>query len=72
MFQVWNLLDLVLLDFFLLMTLKPKFIILPGTEGMVGYRDDWFHVRKFLHGFVLMFVLALVVTVIALGVEWLI
>lgn len=68
-FQMWNLLDLVLLDWFLLMTLKPKFMILPGTEGMAGYRDYGFHFKKFLNGIVLTFILALVVTVIALGVE---
>lgn len=68
-FQMWNLLDLILLDWFLLMTLKPKFMILPGTEGMAGYRDYGFHFRKFLNGIVLTFILALVVTVIALGVE---
>lgn len=69
MFQMWNLLDLVLLDWFLLMTLKPKFMILPGTEGMLGYRDYGFHFRKFLNGIVFTFLLALIVTVIALGVE---
>jgi hypothetical protein len=68
-FQMWNLLDLVLLDWFLLMTLKPKFMILPGTEGMAGYRDYGFHFKKFLNGIVLTFILALVVTVVALGVE---
>ena len=68
-FQMWNLLDLVLLDWFLLMTLKPKFMILSGTEGMAGYRDYGFHFKKFLNGIVFTFILALVVTVIALGVE---
>lgn len=68
-FQMWNLLDLILLDWFLLMTLKPKFMILPGTEGMAGYRDYMFHFRKFLNGIVFTFILALAVTVIALGVE---
>lgn len=71
-FQVWNLLDLVLLDWFLLLTLKPKFMILRGTEGMAGYTDYKYHFRKFLNGIVVTFILALVVTVIALGVEWLI
>lgn len=68
-FQMWNLLDLILLDWFLLMTLKPKFMILPGTEGLAGYRDYGFHFKKFLNGIVFTFILALVVTVIALGVE---
>ena len=68
-FQVWNLLDLILLDWFLLMTLKPKFMILPGTEGMAGYSDYKFHFHKFLNGIVFTFILALLVTGIALGVE---
>ena len=68
-FQTWNLLDLVLLDWFLLMTLKPCFMILPGTEGMAGYNDYGFHFRKFLNGIVFTLILSLIVTVIALGVE---
>lgn len=70
MFQVWNLLDLLLLDWLLLMTLQPRFMILPGTEGMPGYRDHGFHFRKFLNGIVLTFVLGGIVTLIAMAVEW--
>jgi len=69
-FQMWNLLDLVLLDWFLLMTLKPRFMILPGTEGMPGYNDYAFHFRKFLSGIVFTLILSLIVTGIALCVEW--
>ena len=68
-FQVWNLIDLVLLDWFLLMTLKPRFMILPGTEGMAGYSNYGFHFRKFLNGIVFTLILSVIVTVIALGVE---
>ena len=68
-FQVWNLIDLVLLDWFLLMTLKPRFMILPGTEGMAGYSDYGFHFRKFLNGIVFTLILSGVVTTIALGME---
>jgi len=69
-FQVWNLIDLVLLDWFLLMTLKPRFMILPGTDGMAGYNDYKFHFRKFLNGIVFTLILSGTVTAIALGVEW--
>lgn len=68
-FQVWNLIDLVLLDWFLLMTLKPRFMILPGTEGMAGYNDYGFHFRKFLNGIVFTLILSGTVTAIVLGVE---
>jgi hypothetical protein len=72
MFQVWNLLDLLLLDWFLLLTLRPRFMILPGTEGMAGYRDFGFHFRKFLNGIVLTFILGGIATLIALAVEWIV
>lgn len=68
-FQMWNLIDLVFLDWFLLMTLKPRFMILPGTEGMAGYGDYGFHFRKFLNGIVFTSILGGVVTALALGVE---
>lgn len=51
------------------MTLKPRFMILPGTEGMAGYSDYKFHFRKFLNGIVFTFILSGIVTAIALGVE---
>jgi hypothetical protein len=70
MFQVWNVLDLLLLDWFLLLTLQPRFMILPGTEGMAGYRDYGFHFRKFLNGIALTTILGGIVTLIALAVEW--
>jgi hypothetical protein len=68
-FQMWNLIDLILLDWLLLMTFKPRFMILPGTEGMSGYRDYRFHFRKFLNGIVFTLILGAIVTAIALGVE---
>lgn len=71
-FQTWNLIDLIVLDWLLLMTLKPKFMIIPGTAGLAGYRDYGFHFRKFLRGIVFTFILALIVTVLSLGIEWLI
>jgi hypothetical protein len=68
-FQVWNLIDLVLLDWLLLMTLKPRFMILPGTEGMAGYSNYGFHFHKFLNGIVFTLILSVIVTTIALGME---
>jgi len=69
MLQVWNLIDLVVLDWFILMTLRPRFMILPGTEGLAGYCDYRFHFRKFLNGIVLTLILGGIVTALALGVE---
>lgn len=68
-FQVWNLIDLVLLDWFILLTLRPQFMILPGTEGLAGYTNYRFHFQKFLNGIVFTLILSGIVTLIAIGVE---
>lgn len=49
MFGTFNLLDWVLLDWALVYW-QPRFVVLPGTEGMAGYSDYWFHFRGFLIG----------------------
>jgi hypothetical protein len=48
--MVFNLFDLVVLDWLLFMTIQPRGIVLAGTEGMAGYRDFRFHARGFLIG----------------------
>lgn len=40
--------DLVLIDWLLLNTLTPKFVVFPGTEGFAGYKDYVFHGRAHL------------------------
>ena len=66
MFSVFNVVDLVLLDW-PLVAICPRFMVLPGTEGSAGYKDYWFHVRGFLIGAVLILVgSALTAGVIAL------
>lgn len=71
MLELWNLADLLVLDWAILLGLKPAFMILPGTEGMPGYRDYAFHWRKFLKGIPLTLVLSVVIAALALGVEFL-
>jgi uncharacterized membrane protein YjjB (DUF3815 family) len=34
-------------------TLTPKFLIIPGTAGMAGYKDYMFHFRGFIIGTIL-------------------
>lgn len=47
---VFNLYDLLILDWLLFCTIQPRSMILPGTEGMVAYRDYRFHFIGFLKG----------------------
>ena len=54
MFSAFNVVDLLLIDW-PLVAIKPRFIVLPGTDGSAGYKDYWFHFRGFLIGAVLVF-----------------
>lgn len=49
MFGTFNVVDWLLLDWSLVYW-QPRFVVLPGTEGMAGYRSYWFHFRGFLIG----------------------
>ncbi|MFI2211332.1 hypothetical protein [Streptomyces sp. NPDC020141] len=44
-FAALVLVDLVVLDWLLFCTVRPRFMVLPGTEGMPEYRDYAFHWR---------------------------
>jgi hypothetical protein len=58
----FNLFDLLIADWLIFCTLRPKAIVLPGTEGLAGYRDYRFHFIGFLKGLVFCLVGSLVVT----------
>ena len=58
---IFNLVDWLLLDWLMFCTITPKFLIIPGTEGMPGYKEYGFHFRGFLIGTVLSLVFALII-----------
>lgn len=61
----FNLVDLVILDWLIFVTLQPRFFILPGTEGLAGYKDYAFHFKAFLRGVVLCLIASAVVAGVA-------
>jgi hypothetical protein len=63
-----NLVDLVILDWLIFVTIQPAFVVLPGTEGMSGYRDYGFHFRQFLKGSLGMLIASLVIAVLTMAV----
>jgi tetrahydromethanopterin S-methyltransferase subunit B len=65
--MVFNLFDLLIADWLVFVKIQPKAIVLPGTEGMAGYKDYAFHFRGFLVGIVFSAVGALVFSLIALA-----
>lgn len=54
------LLDLTILDWLMFVTIRPSFVVLPGTEGMAGYDDYGFHLTAALPALPLMAGLAAV------------
>ena len=58
---IFNLVDWLLLDWLMFCTITPKFLIIPGTEGMPGYKEYGFHFRGFLIGTLLSLVYALII-----------
>jgi hypothetical protein len=49
---VFSLVDWLILDWLIFCTLTPRFVVIPGSEGMAEYKDYGFHFRGFLKGIV--------------------
>jgi hypothetical protein len=61
---ITNLAELILVDLLLLCTITPRWIVIPGTEGMAGYKDHAHQVKAHLRGAGLMAAVALMVAAI--------
>ncbi len=61
MLLLFNLVDLLILDWLIFVTIRPTFVILPGTEGMAGYNNYRFHFVAFLKGMILILVVSLII-----------
>ncbi|MBI5667471.1 MAG: hypothetical protein HZC41_05640 [Chloroflexi bacterium] len=58
--NLFNLFDAVVIDWLLIAMLKPRFVILPGTEGMEYLFHDWgLHLRNYLKGILFCAVISL-------------
>jgi hypothetical protein len=61
---VFNLVDWLILDWLVFCTITPRFAVLPGTEGMAGYKNYAMHLRGFLIGTALSVVTGLIIAAI--------
>lgn len=64
--NIFNLFDLFILDWLIFNTIKPKYLILEGTDGMREYGDYFFHFRAATKGFFLSIILSLAVATITI------
>lgn len=56
-----NLVDWLILDWLIFCTITPKFAILPGTEGLAGYKNYAMHFRGFVIGTALSAIVSLII-----------
>ncbi len=56
-----NLVDWLIIDWLIICTMTPKFVVLPGTEGMAGYKNYAMHFRGFLIGTVISVIVGLLI-----------
>lgn len=66
--QVFNVVDLLLIDWLLIATIRPSFVVFPGTEHLASYRDYGFYFRGFLKGIFGALIVSLVSAGVTLGV----
>jgi hypothetical protein len=57
----FNLWDLLVLDWLIFCTITPRFLVIPGSEGMPGYKDYRHHVAAFWSGALSSIVIAAIV-----------
>jgi len=68
---VFNLVDLLIIDWLIFVTWQPRLIVLPGTAGLAGYRDYGFHFIAFLKGLGFCLIAALLAAGLNSLVGWL-
>jgi hypothetical protein len=64
-FFTFNLVDLLLVDWLLFCWITPSFVVIPGTEGMRGYKNYAMHATAFLKGTILSAIGAGVIALLA-------
>ncbi|PDZ69346.1 nitroreductase [Bacillus cereus] len=48
--MIFNVVDLFILDWLIFCWITPRFVVIPSTEGMKGYKDYKFHLRGAIVG----------------------
>ncbi|MBZ0290142.1 MAG: nitroreductase [Anaerolineae bacterium] len=62
--MVFNLFDLIVLDGIIFCGITPRFVVVPGTEGMAGYKDYGFHLRQHARSVPFMALVALIIAIV--------
>ena len=65
---LFNLVDWLILDWLIVCTITPAFVVISGTEGMAGYKNYAMHFRGFLVGTVISVVLGVLISALVMAV----
>ncbi len=66
--MTWNVVDLLVMDWLIVCTITPKWVVIRGTEGCKGYKDYLFHFKGFLIGCVYTTIMAVFFSGIDYGI----
>ena len=66
--MMWNVIDLLVMDWLIICTITPKWVVIEGTDGCKGYKDYWYHFKGFLIGCLYTTLMAVIFT----GIDYLI
>ncbi len=66
--MTWNVVDLLVMDWLIVCTITPKWVVIRGTEGCKGYKDYLFHFKGFLIGCVYTTIMAVLFSWIDYGI----
>ncbi|MCR5098923.1 MAG: hypothetical protein K6B14_08245 [Lachnospiraceae bacterium] len=60
--MIWNVVDLLVMDWIIICRITPKWVVIKGTEGCEGYHDYMYHFKGFLIGCIYTTVLSIVIS----------
>ena len=60
--MIWNVVDLLVMDWLIICRITPKWVVLEGTEGCRGYKDYFYHFKGFLIGCVYTAIMSIIIT----------
>ncbi|WP_033657151.1 hypothetical protein [Bacillus cereus] len=63
--MIFNLVDLFIMDWLIFCWITPRFVVIPSTEGMKGYKDYKFHLRGAIVGTLFLAIVSLFLAGIA-------
>ncbi|KEK22877.1 hypothetical protein [Bacillus gaemokensis] len=66
--MIFNLVDLFIIDWLIFCWITPRFVVIPSTEGMDGYKNYMMHVKGAIIGTPFLIIASLFIAAIAINI----